>query len=207
MEHQFKVTVLIEGYSYTDKDGRYRATGTSSLITGPINVLVDTGGPWDKEVLLKRMEEIDCKPENINYVVCTHGHSDHVGNLNVFRKSMHIVGFDINKGDIYFDHDFKGGEAYNLYEDTVVVVPTPGHMHNDVSVVVKCVSSLGTVAICGDLFESENDDGAWQEISEWPEEQLKNRNKIMDMVDYIVPGHGPMFQVKNKASDDKFAKD
>ena len=195
MEDQFKVTVLIEGYSYTDEDGRYRATGSSSIITGPVNVLVDTGGPWDKDLLLKKLKDLDVAPEDINYVVCTHGHSDHVGNLNLFLDSKHIVGFDMNERDVYFEHDFKGGFPYSLHKDNLVVIPTPGHMHHDVSVVVKNAQGLGTVAICGDLFECEKDDETWQKISEWPEEQLINRNKIMELADYIVPGHGPMFKV------------
>lgn len=197
MEGQFKVTVLIEGYSYTGEDGRYRATGTSSIITGPVNVLVDTGGPWDKDLLLQKLKSLDVEPEDINYVVCTHGHSDHVGNLNLFLESKHFVGFDIYERDIYSENDFKEGCAYNLFEDSLVVIPTPGHMHHDVSVVVKDVQGLGTVAICGDLFECEKDDDTWQGISEWPEEQLINRKKIMELADYIVPGHGPMFKVAN----------
>ena len=198
MDEKFDITVLIQGYSYTDEKGQYRATGTSSLIIGEVNVLVDTGGPWDKEMLLQKMKEAGVKPEGIHYVVCTHGHSDHVGNLNLFLNATHIVGFDINKKDSYFEHDFKGGKVYNLHKDEIIVLPTPGHMHNDVSVIVKNVKGLGTVAVCGDLFECEDDGEAWKEISEWPDEQLKNRKKIKEKVDYIIPGHGPMFKVKRE---------
>lgn len=35
-------------------------------------------------------------PEDINYVVSTHGHSDHIGNNNLFLKAKHIVGFNIS---------------------------------------------------------------------------------------------------------------
>lgn len=198
MEEQFNVTVLIQGYSYTDHEGQYRATGTSSIVTGPINVVVDTGGPWDKEKLLRKLEDLKISPEDIQFVVCTHGHSDHVGNLNLFLNATHIVGFDINHKDRYFEHCFKGGEVYNLYNDKIVVIPTPGHMHNDVSVIVKDVQHLGTVAICGDLFECEDDAKAWKDISEWPEEQLKNRQKVQQIADYIIPGHGPMFKIKKE---------
>ena len=46
-------------------------------------------------------------PEKINYVICSHGHSDHVGNLNLFQSAVHIVSFDICKGDQYIMHDFE----------------------------------------------------------------------------------------------------
>ena len=194
----FSVKVLFPGYSYTDENGQYKATGTSSIITGPIKVLVDTGGPWDNNKLLAALQDNGINPEEIEFVVCTHGHSDHVGNLNLFLNAKHIVGFDINYKDSYFDHDFKKGDAFSLFKDVVTVIPTPGHMHSDVSVVVKDAKGLGTVVICGDLFENESDADSWKEISEWPEEQTKNREKVIKMADYIIPGHGPMFQVSKE---------
>ena len=53
----------------------------------------------------------------------------------------------------------------------------------------------------GDLFEKEEDlekDSLWREASENPDLQLTNRNKILNIANYIVPGHGPMFKVKTK---------
>ena len=192
----FQIKILIEGYSFSSEDGNNRATGTSTLITGPVNVVVDTGGPWDTEVLLRALNLSDLRPDQIDYLVCTHGHSDHVGNLNLFRSAKHIVGFDINHKDVYFEHDFQSGAAYDLYKDVLQVMPTPGHMHSDVSVVARHVKGLGTVVVCGDLFESENDEEVWKELSEWPEEQAKQRKKVLEIADYIIPGHGPMFKVK-----------
>ncbi|XP_065058333.1 metallo-beta-lactamase domain-containing protein 1-like [Rhopilema esculentum] len=192
----FNVKVLIEGYSF-EENSQYRATGTSTLVTGPVNIVVDTGGPWDKQRLLKALDDNNVKPENIDFVVCTHGHSDHVGNLNLFTNAKHIVGYDINYKDNYYDHDFKGGKPYPLYKELVTVIPTPGHMHNDVSVIVHAANSFGTVAICGDLFESQDDEDSWKEFSEWPEEQVKNRDKLKKMATFIIPGHGPMFKVEH----------
>lgn len=66
-----------------------------------------------------------------------------------------------------------------------------------------------TNAITGDLFEREEDlqdESLWQvaACSEDPKTQELNRNKILRIADYIVPGHGPMFKVsaemKRKAS-------
>lgn len=52
----------------------------------------------------------------------------------------------------------------------------------------------------GDLFEREEDiadPSLWQYVagSEDPEKQRQNRNKILQIADWIVPGHGPMFKV------------
>ena len=50
----------------------------------------------------------------------------------------------------------------------------------------------------GDLFEQQEDledFSLWQENSEYPEIQQQNRMEILRFADWIVPGHGPMFQV------------
>lgn len=51
---------------------------------------------------------------DITHVVCTHGHSDHVGNLNLFTKALHIVGQSISQGDEYIIHSFA--EVSILYK-------------------------------------------------------------------------------------------
>lgn len=46
----------------------------------------------------------------MNYVISTHGHSDHIGNNNLFRMAKHIVGFSISFKDQYFMHPFDKGK-------------------------------------------------------------------------------------------------
>lgn len=55
----------------------------------------------------------------------------------------------------------------------------------------------------GDLFEKEEDlqdESIWlvHAYSEAPKLQEINRNKILQLADYIIPGHGPMFKVTNE---------
>lgn len=47
---------------------------------------------------------------DVHYVVCTHGHSDHTGNNNLFLNAKHIVGFSISCKDLYVIHPFETGE-------------------------------------------------------------------------------------------------
>lgn len=196
---QYEIFVLLEGYSYEDKDGRYRANGSSTLISGSKTIIVDTGSPHDGDKIIKRLAKYGANAAEVDYVVCTHGHSDHVGNLNLFPNAKFIVGFDMSEGDHYLDHDFKGGKPYQI-DDDVEVIPTPGHTHSDVSVLVRNVKDYGTVVVCGDLFEKEDDDTDWRNVSEWEEKQGENREKIIEIADYLVPGHGPMFAVKKSWS-------
>ncbi|XP_005103855.1 metallo-beta-lactamase domain-containing protein 1 [Aplysia californica] len=196
----YEVIVLKEGYNHPETQGTTRAGATVTLLKGPSNIIVDTGSPWDKDVVLKGLAGHNLKPEDIQYVVCSHGHSDHVGNLNLFTQALFVVGYDICRGDQYLLHDFKEGIPYEIDED-VEVWPTPGHTGNDVSVVVKN-TNLGTVAVVGDLFECEADldcPSLWQDHSENPYLQEKCRINILREADYIVPGHGAMFHVPKES--------
>ena len=194
----YKVSVLLEGYSYTDAENRYRANGTCTLVTGKDKkILVDTGSPRDKRRLLEKLKEHNIAPEEVSYVVCTHGHVDHVGNLNLFSNAVHMVSHDIlQERDVYVDppENFNKGAPHCIDSDNVQVISTPGHTHADVSVVVRG-TEYGTVVICGDVFEHEGDDNLWEEFSEFPEKQRESRKRVLEIADWIVPGHGEMFKV------------
>ncbi|KPJ16636.1 Uncharacterized protein C03F11.2 [Papilio machaon] len=85
-----------------------------------------------------------------------------------------------------------------VISDTVKVIPTPGHTLSDVTVLVKSNKSE-LVAIAGDLFEKYEDiedPNIWLEAgSEDKVQQARNRSKIADTADWIIPGHGAKFQV------------
>ena len=193
-----QVHILQEGYSKeVVKEGQtnFIADCSVSLVTGKFRpVLIDTSGPWNKGHLVSRLHDLGFSCEDVATVVCTHGHSDHVGNLNLFPHAKIIVGFDICTGNVYESFDFKELNAKYCLNDDIFIIPTPGHTSEDVSVVVEN-TSIGTVVVAGDIFENEDDEFVWQSLSVNVSLQNESRHKIMKLADYIVPGHGKMFQV------------
>ncbi|XP_023335549.1 metallo-beta-lactamase domain-containing protein 1 [Eurytemora carolleeae] len=196
----YEVHVLAEGYSKLREDGIMTANGSCSLVTGgKFKVVVDTMSPWDKEKIIEGLKQFNMSPEDITHLVCTHGHPDHVGNNNLFTAAVqHIVGFSVHKKDEYFIHPFECGEPLELDGEDLVVIPTPGHTNDSVS--LKVLTKDGVVVIAGDLFEKQEDltdDKIWKDAgSENEAAQKMNREKILSIADFIVPGHGPKFQVK-----------
>ncbi|XP_055900262.1 CAP-Gly domain-containing linker protein 1-like isoform X4 [Biomphalaria glabrata] len=99
---------------------------------------------------------------------------------------------------------------FNIDED-VEIGPTPGHTGNDVSVVVK-KANLGVLAVVGDLFYCEGDlfsPSLWLKKSERPHLQVQSRYTILEMADFIIPGHGPTFKVEleeQKRTKENFRK-
>jgi len=139
------------------------------------------------------------KPEEVDYVVCSHGHADHIGNLNLFLNAYHFVGSCKSHKNIYYCHDFEK-EPY-VIDKNIEVIATPGHTSTCVSMIVRNTNLKhhSSVAMVGDLFEKEADvfnESLWIKAGSEDEKlQRKNRLKVAEMVDHIIPGHGPIFEV------------
>ncbi|VDM15998.1 unnamed protein product [Hydatigera taeniaeformis] len=171
----YRVVVCREGFSNQTGNRLFSAACSITLVYGALNILFDPGGPWDLELVLSALAKYGLKPEDINYVVCSHGHVDHIGSLNQFPYATIIVGTEVR------------------------VTHTPGHTANDVSLVVEGVPELGTVVASGDIFENHYDQEnpkLWKENSLKPELQERSRRLIASFANYIIPGHGPMFKAR-----------
>lgn len=167
-----------------------------SLISVPIS---------DKNILYSQhhvlaLTEHNIAPDQIDYVVCTHSHADHIGNNNLFLNAEHIIGTCVHRGEMFFEKDFKN-EGYEICPG-VRVIATPGHTSDDVTVLVDTIvfGKPTRFAITGDLFEKEDDisrPSIWEELgtAELRATQSRMRSEIVDLADFIVPGHGAMFAV------------
>ena len=196
----YKVIVLRDGYSKTE-NGQYKANGTSTLVVGPkYSVIVDTLSPWDRDDLLSALNDEGVSPSEITHVVNTHTHPDHCGNNNLFtgENVLHIIGCTVHCKDVYFlEPNLEEGEELCIDGEDLKVIPTAGHTLDSVSLLVRTES--GIVVVAGDTFEKQedlSDDSIWLEAGSQDEQrQRENRARILELADYIVPGHGPMFKV------------
>ncbi|CAL8241740.1 unnamed protein product [Merluccius merluccius] len=195
----YSVSVLKVGYCLSQPDGSFRADGTVTLVSGPRTILVDTGGPWDRDFLVSALRERGLEAGDVHWVVGTHGHSDHVGNLGLFQEAMMVVGCDISDGDRYTPSPLAEGKPYHV-DEHVSIVPTPGHTGHDVSVEVRGTAA-GTVLVAGDLFERCGDRDSWQALSENPALQRVHRERALRDADVIIPGHGLPFMTHRNPQD------
>ncbi|KAK5644201.1 hypothetical protein RI129_008046 [Pyrocoelia pectoralis] len=193
-KQDYEITVLFTGYSTQIEQGML-ANCTCTLLKGPKLIIVDTMTAWDGDRLTEALGKHDVNRNDIDFVICTHGHSDHIGCNYLFRNAHHIVGNCISHKNTYYTFNFADN-PYKI-DDNVSVIATPGHTLQDVTVLVKNVNGL--TAIVGDLFENEKDledERIWKDAGSDSEElQLKNREKILAIADWIIPGHGAKFKV------------
>lgn len=196
-----EVVILFDGYSQRLDDGNMRANCTCTLIKGPKLIIVDTMTAWSGETLIKALAQHNVQTSDIDYVVCTHSHSDHIGNNNLFLNAIHIVGLTIQHCDKFYENPKISNEDYELCPG-VKVIATPGHTAEDVTVLVDTIKDgeIKLLAITGDLFEKEEDiltPSIWKSLGtpELLKTQSVTRSRIIKLADFLIPGHGPMFRV------------
>ncbi|XP_066583075.1 metallo-beta-lactamase domain-containing protein 1 [Prorops nasuta] len=195
-----EVIVLFDGYSTEFADGIMKANCSCVLIKCSKLIIVDTMTAWDGKKIIQALASYKLKPEDIDYVICTHSHADHIGNNNLFLNAEHIVGYCVHKGETFYENNIKN-ESYNLTEN-VKIVATPGHTTDDITVFVQTIidGKIACVAITGDLFEKKEDIEnplLWKSLGmpELQKTQSQMRAFVISESNFIIPGHGPMFIV------------
>lgn len=61
------------------------------------NIIIDTSSEDNREELINDLKELKLKPENIDIVILTHNHWDHIGNLNLFKNAKIINNKNLNQ--------------------------------------------------------------------------------------------------------------
>jgi ABC-type Mn2+/Zn2+ transport system permease subunit/metal-dependent hydrolase (beta-lactamase superfamily II) len=125
-----KITVIYDNNTF--KKGLETAWGFSCIVTGTEKtILFDTGG--DGSILLSNMRELGIKPENIDLIVLSHIHNDHVGGLQSFLEVNHKV-------TIYLPATFPESFKDDIREYGAKIIEIQGPRE-----IVKGVSTTGTL--------------------------------------------------------------
>jgi len=185
-----------------EAEGGYIVSCSVVLIKTDKNILVDAGTFHDKQNLIDALANEGLKPEDVDVVILTHCHVDHTANLYLFRNAEiycehkaepNIIRIDPTS---YLIKPFKEGELD--FGSDVKIFSTTGHMQGHISILVK--TNKGNVVVAGDAISTKGDIGdipgnLWNE-----EKYAESQKKIIELADYIIPGHGEMFKVKKNAS-------
>ncbi|CAH8646722.1 unnamed protein product [Heterobilharzia americana] len=193
---EYTVDFIRIGWTKRISNDHFSSACTISLLKGPKLILIDPGSPWDSLWLLSELQARGISPLDIDYLICTHGHIDHIGSLHIFPDSTRILGttFEVPGQNNCFSILRTPFEI----DSSIHVIATPGHTQTDISIIIENIHPFGRVAIVGDLYECEqdiNEPSLWQSSSDNLNVQQKNRQFIFDTVDFIVPGHGSAFKV------------
>ncbi|MBQ2665731.1 MBL fold metallo-hydrolase [Methanobrevibacter sp.] len=166
------------------------------------NILVDTGAGHNKDYLFSKLRENGVEPENIELVVNTHCHFDHIGGNHFFpdaKIAVHrldaismknkdslgtsISAFD-NADNSRVDIELEEGDKIGEFE----VIHTPGHTSGGI-----CLWD-GENLISGDTIFAGGGVGRMDIGGDY--QDMKNSvKKLMELdVKNIYPGHGPIVE-------------
>jgi glyoxylase-like metal-dependent hydrolase (beta-lactamase superfamily II) len=191
-----KVKVLIEGYAKVNKDGTWDATSSATLIDiGKLKIIVDPG--CNRKLLLEALAKENLKTRDIDYVFVTHYHPDHCLLMGIFENAVNYDSVQWQKGSV-------GGDVKNdLLPDTdIKIIKTPGHSSEHSSLLVN--TENGKILIGGDVFwwaEGEDQEVDVNKHDDFASDlsTLKfSRSQVLEMADFIIPGHGKMFKNPKK---------
>jgi len=195
-----KVKVLIEGFAY--KNDNYKKVSPSVVLieTDTLKIIVDPG--LNRKDLLDALEKEKLKTDQIDFVILTHNHLDHSALVSAFEKA--IILDDEQK---YIQNGEISMQGENILGQGVEIISTPGHDPFHCSVLIK-TEDMGTVVVAGDTFwwrdgnEPEKDFESLINLKDpfVKDEKalIESRKKILEIADYIIPGHGKMFKNLNK---------
>ncbi len=190
-----EIKVLIEGYAKEIENG-WLASSTVILVkSNGKNIIVDPG--CNREKLLAALEKENLKAEDIDFVLLTHNHLDHTLLAGIFSNAGVLTSEEIYKNDNQISH------GNNIPDTDLEIIQTPGHCNEHCSLIAS--TEKGTYVIAGDVFWYVDSEVQKVEIEKVDDAHpvevdmvklIESRKKILEIADYIIPGHGKMFKVE-----------
>ncbi|QEH45395.1 MBL fold metallo-hydrolase [Aggregatibacter actinomycetemcomitans] len=184
--------------------------------------IIDPGGEADK--LIKRIEELGL---NLQAILLTHGHLDHVGAAEKVKQQFNVPILGSNSKDDYW---FKGlpqqsekfgmlfevatfepdrwldkeGEILTIGDFTFEVLHLPGHTPGHIGFIEhqKRVAFTGDVLFKSGIGRTDFPGGSYDEIIASIREKLYRLDD--DMI--IVPGHGPYTTIDIEKQTNPYVK-
>ena len=195
----------VNGADVTPSGGPYGAFSAEAyLVLTPAPALIDCGGPPTYNELRDNLAELGVAPGDIQLVIGTHYHHDHVGNLAAIRREAPGVRFAIHAADATafiesrdpgdppgltrVDMPLCNGQRWRAGQADFAVVHAPGHTPGSAAIQVEIEGARALFvgdAVHGLYFPRPERD-AFADLDEWA--QSLERLAACDF-DYMFEGH------------------
>lgn len=193
-----EVKVLITGFAQ-EYDGFERVSPSVVLIkTNQAKIIVDPG--FNRQAILDSLNKEGITTDQIDFVLLTHTHLDHCALAGMFENAIIL-----DNSDQFIQDGTIKRQDKNLLSDDIQIIDTPGHDQFHCSIAVK-TEYMGIVVIAGDIFwwldgnEPNKDCASLLSLEDpYVKDQaalIESRKKILDIADYIIPGHGGIIKVE-----------
>lgn len=192
-----EVKVLVEGYSF-EGTTEEKACPTIVLIKdNDLAIVIDPGSVKDQNIIIEKLKKEEIEIKDVDLVCISHSHLDHYRNIGMFPNAKSLDYWGLWDKDIVKDWE-------SHITNNIQIIKTPGHSDEDITLLVK--TKKGTYAIVGDLFwwfTSEEQKTDKESLIKHKDPYAKNLEKlkesrklVLEKADFIIPGHGKMFEVE-----------
>ncbi len=218
MSEKPKVDTLLQGYQVESGEGDIAFCGVNLIeapdgIGGIRRIVVDTGHFGRGVVLRAALAKRGLSASDIDVLLLTHAHWDHVQGIQYFDKAV-IMAHPKEMNYISNPHgqdyatpawtkamldqyDIRDAIEGTELAPGVSVVEVPGHSPGTIAVAVQTVEGLAVIT--GDAIQ--NSMVAQQRRNAlvfWNEEQAnRSVGKLVDLSDIIFPGHDQAFRISS----------
>lgn len=205
-----RIDLIAQGWALNTSEGRLGFCAVTLIDTGDRKILVDVAQNARRPLVVERLAERGLKPTDIDTVIMTHAHWDHLLNADLFEHAEFVVHSDERD---YVRSPHPNDWATPLYTNAIVerlrvrevregdtvapgitIIETPGHTVGSLSVLVDTPD--GRLCICGDALPH-----ARSIFTEMPfiifgqeEDARRSIAKIKDASEVIYPGHDRPFR-------------
>ena len=156
------------------------------LLEMMIVMVVDPGTLKSQDDLVKALKRQGLKVSDVTHVCITHSHMDHYRNIGMFKDAKVLDHWGLWDHDIVDDWEPQ-------FSKNIKIIKTPGHDYSGITLLVN--TNKGTIAVCGDVFWKK--DFPKKDAYASDKKKLeKSRKLVLKKADFIVPGHGKMFEVE-----------
>lgn len=187
--------ILVKGYARLLGRNSYVASPNTVLIRdGDRCVLVDPGASARR--LKSALSRRRIKATEIDLIFLTHYHPDHILNIRLFPDTTLCDGYSIYRGDRAEPH-----RSHYLPGTEIEIVRTPGHSAGHSSLIFN--TEGGRYAVAGDVFAWYDDQHPSYDLPSllaltdpFAQDKAtlkKTRRQLLEMADWIIPGHGRPF--------------
>ncbi len=181
------VDVLIAGHVEDTPAGKSVHPTVSLVRDGDLVIVADPGILSDPGLLGDALAEHDLTAHDVTHVFVTHHHLDHTRHVGMFPTAVVVDVDSLYDGSLWLGHD---GDGYHLSDD-ISVIETPGHAQECAALVVRTAD--GTVVLTHAWWFA--DMTPERDPLAWSQESLdRSRERILEIADVVVPGHGPAFR-------------
>jgi glyoxylase-like metal-dependent hydrolase (beta-lactamase superfamily II) len=160
-------------------------TSNVFLVSGDRTVIVDPGANFD---VVSRIEE---RVEDLDAVILTHTHTDHVGNLSAVKSAFGVEAWGFDPDQEGVDHRIEDDETVRIGDHEYRALHTPGHKNDHLCV----YAPMPRICFAGDLVFQNGGFGR-TDLEEGDRATLIDSiRRLLDVVDEDLAelhvGHGP----------------